>query len=57
MVGRPRRHPPKGTVDYDDLTGRDIRYWTNAIQTYAFEKGGGSYLFRDEGFVLIVDAD
>jgi hypothetical protein len=48
---------PKGTVDYDYLAKREVTYWTNAIQTYAFEKAGGSYLYKDGTFVLVVDGD
>ena len=48
---------PKGTVDYDYRTGKNVRYWTNGVQAYAFEKAGGTYLFKDGTFVLIVDSD
>lgn len=48
---------PKGTVDYDHRSGRKITYWTNGVSTYAFEKAGGTYLFKDGRFVLIVDSD
>jgi hypothetical protein len=48
---------PKGTVDYDDQTKKNVRYWTNAVQTSCHEAAGGSYLYKDGKFVLIVDSD
>jgi hypothetical protein len=48
---------PKGTVDYDHQTKKNVRYWTNAVQTSCHEVAGGSYLYKDGTFVLIVDSD
>jgi hypothetical protein len=48
---------PKGTRAWDYTTEKRVTYWTNGVSAYCYEKAGGTYLFRDGKFVLIVDSD
>ena len=48
---------PKGTRAYDYSTEKPVTYWTNGVSAYCFEKAGGTYLFRNGQFVLVVDSD
>ena len=48
---------PKGTRAWDFITEKRVTYWTNGVSAYCYEKAGGTYLFRDGKFVLIVDGD
>jgi hypothetical protein len=48
---------PKGTRAWDFTTEKRVTYWTNGVSAYCYEKAGGTYLFRDGKFVLIVDSD
>jgi hypothetical protein len=48
---------PKGTRAWDFTTEKRVTYWTNGVSAYCYEKAGGTYLFRDGRFVLIVDSD
>lgn len=48
---------PKGTRAWDFTTEKRVTYWTSGVSAYCYEKAGGTYLFRDGKFVLIVDSD
>lgn len=48
---------PKGTRAWDFTTEERVTYWTNGVSAHCYEKAGGTYLFRDGKFVLIVDSD
>lgn len=48
---------PKGTRAWDFTTGKPVTYWTNGVSAICYEKAGGTYLFRDGRFVLVVDSD
>ncbi|HET9192375.1 MAG TPA: hypothetical protein VFO21_05830 [Vicinamibacterales bacterium] len=48
---------PKGTRAWDFTTEKPVTYWTNGVSAYCYEKAGGTYLFRDGKFILIVDSD
>src|SRR5262245_1805272 len=48
---------PKGTKVYDYQTSKNVTYRTDAVSAYCFEKAGGSYLFENGRFKLIVDSD
>jgi hypothetical protein len=48
---------PKGTRAWDYTTEKRVTYWTNGVSAYCYEKAGGTYLFRNGQFVLIVDSD
>lgn len=48
---------PKGRRVYDYQTGTTVRYRTNGVHTYCFEKAGGTYLFENGRVRLVVDSD
>jgi hypothetical protein len=48
---------PKGTRAWDFTTEKPVTYWTNGVSAICHEKAGGTYLFRDGRFVLVVDSD
>jgi hypothetical protein len=48
---------PKGTRAWDFTTEKQVTFWTNGVSAYCYEKAGGTYVFRDGKFVLIVDSD
>ena len=47
----------KGTRDYDHESRRTVRYRTDGVHAYTFEKSGATYLFRRGGWIRIVDSD
>ena len=48
---------PKGTRAHDYVTEKPVTYRTNGVHAYCFEKAGGTYLFRNGQFTLVVDSD
>lgn len=48
---------PKGQTVYDYDTGSNVRYRTNGVHTYCFEKAGGTYILERGRFRLVVDSD
>ena len=51
------RIAPKGQTAYDFQTGKNLIYQTNGVHAYCFEKAGGTYLYRNGRFELVVDSD
>lgn len=47
----------KGSRVYDYQTGKLVTYRTNGVSTYCFEKAGGTYLFENGRFTLVIDSD
>jgi len=48
---------PKGAKAEDLRTGRPVTYRSDGIHAYCFEKAGGTYVFRNNRWQLIVDSD
>jgi len=47
----------KGQTVHDYETGKNVTYRTNGVHAYCFEKAGGTYLFKNGRFELVVDSD
>lgn len=47
----------KGTRDHDYESGRMVRYRTDGVHAYTFEKSGATYLFRRGRWIRVVDSD
>ncbi len=48
---------PKGTTAHNYDTDRPVTYARDGISAYCFEKAGGTYVFRNGRFDLVVDSD
>jgi len=42
-------------VNYE--TGKNVTYRSNGVHAYCFEKAGGTYLYENGRFELVVDSD
>jgi len=47
----------KGQTVYNYQTGKNVTYRTNGVHAYCFEKAGGTYLYKNGRFELVVDSD
>jgi len=47
----------KGSEGFDFETDKTIRYRTDGIHAFCFEKAGATYLYRGGRFIRIVDSD
>ena len=48
---------PKGQAAHDFQTDKDVTYPTNGVHAYCFEKAGGTYLYKNGRFELLIDSD
>ena len=48
---------PKGTRVRDIETGKMVTYRTDGVHAYCYEVAGGTYVFENNGFRLVVDSD
>lgn len=48
---------PKGRKAHDYETDKAFTYPTNGVHAYCYEKAGGTYLYRNGRFDLVVDSD
>lgn len=47
----------KGQTVHNFETGKNVTYRTNGVHAYCFEKAGGTYLYENGRFELVVDSD
>ena len=47
----------KGSAGFDFETDKEIKYRTDGVHAFCFEKAGATYLYRGGRFIRIVDSD
>ena len=47
----------KGSAGFNFETDKEIKYRTDGVHTFCFEKAGATYLYRGGRFIRIIDSD